>query len=222
MKLDEQQKAVALRKRGYSMREISERLHVSKSSVSLWVRSVPLSPQALKRLDGIYTAGQIASQETHRKITAKKTDDAEHYAREIVDSLQDNLAGDQILCSLLYWCEGSKLYGNRGCFSFTNSDPMLVSAFLRLFRKSFPVDESKFSVCVHIHGYHDEKTQLKFWSKTTNIPMKQFIRSYRKKESRQTIRQGYQGCIQVRYYDNKLFRNILAIAQTYMLRARGL
>ena len=46
MKLDEQQKAVALRKRGYSMREISERLHVSKSSVSLWVRSVPLSPQA--------------------------------------------------------------------------------------------------------------------------------------------------------------------------------
>src|SRR3989338_5397304 len=76
MKLDEQQKAVALRKRGYSMREISERLHVSKSSVSLWVRSVPLSPQALKRLDGIYTAGQIASQETHRKITAKKTADA--------------------------------------------------------------------------------------------------------------------------------------------------
>lgn len=125
-----------------------------------------------------------------------------------------------MLCALIYWCEGAKLYGNKGNFCFTNSDPMLVAAFLKLLRASFDIDESKFHPALHIHEYHNERAQLKFWSKVTSIPVGQFIRSYRKPESGITIRKGYQGCVQVRYYDKMVLRRILAIASEF-LRING-
>lgn len=222
MKLDARRKAVGLRKRGYSMKEIAEHLRVSKSSVSLWVRSVPLSRRAQRRLRSVYTAGQIASQKAHRKMTERKIADARTHAQQVVSALSDDARAEQVLCAMLYWCEGAKMHDNRGYFSFVNSDPMLVRTFLVLLRRSFSLDESKFRVCVHMHSYHNEDRQLVFWSETTGIPLKQFIRSHKKAESGQSIRSGYQGCVQVRYYDTKLLRYILALAQVYMGRAQGL
>jgi len=50
MKLEEKQKAIALRKEGYSIKEIARILPVSKSSASIWVKEVILNSQAKKRL----------------------------------------------------------------------------------------------------------------------------------------------------------------------------
>jgi transposase len=44
-KLQEQAKARRLRSRGWTLDEIAHRLHVSKSSVSLWVRQVEFQPR---------------------------------------------------------------------------------------------------------------------------------------------------------------------------------
>ncbi|MBV8560778.1 MAG: helix-turn-helix domain-containing protein, partial [Acidimicrobiia bacterium] len=47
-KLEEQAKARDLRAAGLTMDEIAEKLGVSKSSVSLWVRDVPFEPRPIK------------------------------------------------------------------------------------------------------------------------------------------------------------------------------
>ena len=221
MKSKEREKARHLRKSGHSVKEISDRLGVSKSSASLWVSDVLLSAAAKRRLLSRYTEGQIASQAAIRAKTAGKEAQARVKALAVLSRVPDIKEIGQLLCSLVYWCEGAKIYAGKGQFSFTNSDPALVASFLRLLRKGFSVDETKFRVCVHIHGYHHEGTQLKFWSKVTNIPVEQFMRSYRKKESRTTIRSGYQGCVSVRYYDAVLHRDILAIASEFF-RTKGL
>ncbi len=44
-----------------------------------------------------------------------------------------------IICAMIYWCEGGK--SERDAVYFTNSDPDLISLFLRLLRKSFNLDE---------------------------------------------------------------------------------
>ena len=43
MKIEEKNKAIDMRKKGFSMGEISNTLGVSKASISIWVRDVKLS-----------------------------------------------------------------------------------------------------------------------------------------------------------------------------------
>ncbi|TSC86505.1 MAG: Uncharacterized protein G01um10148_491 [Parcubacteria group bacterium Gr01-1014_8] len=220
MKLVEHERAISLRKQGRSMKEIANTLFVAKSTVSLWVRDISLSRPARKRIRLLYTNGQIASQKANRAKTALKERHAQEEAKRILSKIPDNRELKQLLCCLIYWCEGAKRYGNMGNFSFTNSDPELISTFLSLLRESFELDEAKFRVCMHLHSYHDEKKQLKFWSKMTSIPTELFIRSYRKRESGISIRSGYQGCISIRYHDTAFLRQILAIASEF-LKKRG-
>jgi orotate phosphoribosyltransferase-like protein len=48
--LEIKRKAIALRKRGYSVKEIAEKLHIAKSTSSLWVREIKLNKKAQQRL----------------------------------------------------------------------------------------------------------------------------------------------------------------------------
>lgn len=58
----------------------------------------------------------------------------------------------KLLCAVLFWAEGSK----NGTIKFTNSDPKMISVFLKLFRATFEIDEKKLRAIVHIHEYHND------------------------------------------------------------------
>jgi hypothetical protein len=123
------------------------------------------------------------------------------------------------ICSLLYWCEGnSSRYGK---VSFTNSDPRLVKTFLHFLRNSFEIDESKFRPCVHLHQYHNPKRQLGFWSKTTGIPKKQFIKPYLKPNTGKRIRDNYPGCINIKYHSTDTARQLLMTAEAFLEKHTG-
>lgn len=220
MKLKEKEQAIALRKRGYSLKEISERLGVAKSTASLWLRDVSLSRSAQNILRSKYTKGQLASQEARRRMTQEKMDEARKRAKGVVRRANMSADSKRILCAVLYWCEGSKAERDKD-FTFTNSDPYLVQVFLGLFRENFRIDETKFRVCVHLHEYHDKQKQLQFWSKVTNIPICNFIKPYMKSHTGKRIRKGYQGCIAIRYSDVVISREVQAIAREYLHNHEG-
>ncbi len=214
MKLKEKQESIRLRKLGYSVNEIQRKLGVAKSSVSIWIRNVPLSPNAQERLERKLTLGQLRSREVLRKRGDARRAHAYARAHEIVSKFKTDKSTNQILCAMLYWCEGGK--SETGCVSFTNSDAALVATFLGLLRKSFSLDENKFRVCMHLHEYHVEGRQGSFWSRVTGIPEVQFMKSYRKKSGWVRFRAGYEGCVNIRYFDVQLLRILKAIAQEYM------
>ena len=214
MKLEEKNKAILLRKEGYSLGEISRSIKVSKSSVSLWTRDVKLSPKAKKIIESKLTSGQKMAVKAHYEITRRKEELARDYAFNLVNKIKIDKNLAQLICSLLYACEGSK--GPRSVLSFTNSDPKMIATFLKMFRMGFGVDESKFQVCVHLHDYHDEEKQLNFWSKTARIPREHFMRPYRKPHTGVNKKEGYEGCVRVNYYDISLRRKLLAIAEQFI------
>jgi len=200
---------VNLRKRGFSLREISERLRVSKSSVSVWARNIPLSEKAKSEIVRKQRDGRqrgIESSRTKKRVEENMTLIS---VRSALGALSFDPLQSKAVCALLYGCEGSKVESGR--VVFVNSDPQLVRFFLRFFRQAFLVDEKKFRALVHIHGYHDEKKQVRFWSGVTGIPESQFTQSYRKKNGGKNIREGYQGCVSVRYNDVKVQREILLL-----------
>jgi hypothetical protein len=185
------------------------------------VRNVALSVNAKKVIQDKYTKGQLKAQFVRRSQTTEKLRSATQFAESVVKKFSQNTSTNQVICAMLYWCEGTKSISDRE-FTFTNSDPDLVITFLRLFRSSFQIDEQKFRVCVHLHDYHDAKRQLQFWSKTTNIPLSQFIKPYCKPHTGIQKKIDYQGCAQVRYHDVVVARKLQAIAKAYIVKYKGL
>jgi hypothetical protein len=121
---------------------------------------------------------------------------------------------------MLYWCEGNKSV--RDGISFTNSDPKLVKTFVSLLRKVFPLDEKKFRVCMHLHPYHNERRQKKFWSAITGVPTEQFTRPYLKPASKKYQKEGYQGCIRVQYHDSRLTYKLFMMSSSFMEKFGGI
>lgn len=216
MKKELELKAKKLRLEGYSVKELHKILGVSKSTVSGWIQNVELSDKARARLRQNYTNGQIASQKTIKEKTIQKNAEAYNFAVDLFKKV--DLSSEIILlfCALIYQCEGSK--NIKDAITFTNSDPNLIKTFLFLFRKSFELDEKKLKVLMHLHKYHDEKTQKIFWSETTGIPEGQFNKSYLKPNSGIYKKEEYQGCIQISYNSAALGRKISAIANMFMER----
>jgi transcriptional regulator with XRE-family HTH domain len=202
--------AVKLRKRGYSLKELSERLGVVKSTIALWTEDVVMDEKAERRLLTVIKRGQFVSAQKKRART-KATED--RYFKEAQEEIRSNPNYNKIICAMIYWCEGAK--STRG-IAFTNSDPNLVKTFLKLLRDSFKLDEKKFRPCIHLHSYHSPEKQLDFWSKVTDINKQQFIKPYQKPNTGKRIYENYQGCISVVYHSSDLARRLIAIAKAYL------
>ncbi len=177
MKYELKKDAIRLRQKGYSLKEISQELQISKSTASLWLRDVELDKAALGRLKTIVKAGQLKAAKNKKLRTQKVLRDFSDNAKTFINNITVDCDMGKVLCAVIYWCEGGKY---DGFVQFTNSDPNLIAAFMNLLRKSFDIDEKKLRVCMHLHDYHNENKQKFFWGNITSIPAKQFMKSYRK------------------------------------------
>lgn len=206
-----------MRKEGASLKTIAKSLGASKSSVSLWVRNLELSDRVQKVISDSYTNGQKAARETIPTRTSQRLSEARNEAEALIlkEPISDTTA--LILCSLLYWCEGAKTPNDNG-LKFSNSDSLLVASYLSLFRRSTAIDEKKFRALLHLHEYHEESVQLKFWSEVTKIPVQQFNRTYWKPHTGKRVRPDYPGCIHIGYHDVRISRKVYATARAFLER----
>jgi hypothetical protein len=201
------EEARRLRLKGFSLGEIVRKLDISKSTASTWLNTVILNTAAKNRLLKRTKLDQIKFAEMTRNQTkARET----LYLQNARNELKDRPDYKKIMCALLYWCEGNK---DPRSMIFTNSDPRLVRAFLNLLKQSFVLDKSRLHPCIHIHRYHSASRQLDFWSKVTNINKQQFVRPYIKPNTGKRKREGYQGCLSLRYHDSDLARRLLAMGK---------
>jgi hypothetical protein len=207
MKLDLKKEAINLRKKGFSFKEISYKLDISKSTASLWLRDIELSKKANDRIVKLGIKGRNNGnksvkkriEEENKKILA----DVKNSVGKCV-LLKEDL---KVVCALLYWCEGGKT--EKSQLTFINSDPKLIKYFVDTLRKAFNIDESRFKVLMHVHNYHNINKQIEFWSNITKIPKKQFTKPYNKPNTGKRIKEDYQGCISVRYYGKQIRQEMI-------------
>lgn len=218
MKYELKEQAIGLRQKGYSLKEISQELSISKSTASLWLRDIELSGNALKRLKTIVRNGQLKAAENKKAHTRALLQEFKENAKQFLGKIDLDQDMMKVCCAIMYWCEGGK-YDQ--VVQLTNSDSKLIAAFLHLMRSSFSLNESKFRVCMHLHDYHSEEEQKDFWSRITAVPQSQFIKSYQKDNTGKRIRNNYQGCIMIKYYDVEVMRELLAVGQAFLLKYRG-
>ncbi len=201
--------AIFLREKGYSLQEISHRLKIAKSTASIWLRNIKLSKSAQKILNQKKALARQKAAKSIRKKHLLRKIQIESQAQKTISNLDlTSSPFCKIVCSLLFWGEGGK---NDHYVSFINSDPEMIAIFLKTFRKSFPLQESKFRALIHIHEYHNEKKLKQYWSNLTKIPLNQFTKSYRKPHTGSRKKEGYKGAIKIKYYDSSIAMQLKAI-----------
>lgn len=207
MKSAVKKKAILLRGKGFSFNEISEKIGISKSTASLWLRGVKLSKSAKERIHKLGVEGRNKGNNSVKNRI--ENEDSRILAKVKNSVARCNLLKDdlKVVCALLYWCEGGKT--GKAKVSFINSDPKLVKYFIDTFRKAFDIDENRFRALIHLHEYHDINKQTKFWSEITKIPKTQFTKPYCKPHTGKRIKENYQGCISVVYYGKQIMQEML-------------
>lgn len=205
MKLKEKFKAVKLRERGLSYKEIFKKINVSKSTLSIWLREIELTPEQKNKLNS--KIDKVRYEVARRKVAdrIKRTNDIISEARENAKTLATE---PLFLTGLaLYWAEGAK--NSTESVKFANSDSNMIMLMMEWLRKMCKVPEKKFRVHIHMHDLHSRKDINAYWSKITDIPLNQFYKPYVKKTSlgqRRNIL--YNGTCSIIVSDKNLFRKI--------------
>jgi transposase len=192
--------ARALRAQGLSYKEIADRLGVSKSSVSLWIRDMPRPPQLSieeSRKRSLAALSRYWEQEyaSRREFRAEFRAAA---AREIGELTEREIL---IAGAIAYWCEGAKTKPYRptgASVSFINSDPGLIRFFLR-FVDAAGIQRNDLIFRVSIHESADIEAAQRFWTEVTGAPADQFRKPSLKRHNPKTVRkntgEGYYGCL---------------------------
>lgn len=209
MKFEEKQKAILMRRKGYSITHIAQTLSVSKASISVWVRKVQLSDSQLKKLKlASFTCKVI------EKRRAKRIEN-ESIKRELLvrDAEKDfssiSLSELKIIGVMLYWAEGGKT--QRGLVRISNSNPEIIKIMMLFFRKICHVPEKKFKAQIHTHSQLNALPSEVYWEKITEIPRNQFFKTYCKPSKVSTGKRNSlpYGTFDIYVCDTNLFLKIL-------------
>lgn len=171
-----------MRKNGYSVKTISRELLVSRSSVSIWVRDIILTPKQLRQLNQNSIDGRNKGRTTTSLIYQKRREkirlDSLHYAQKIIGKLSSKEF--LILGTALYWAEGNK---KSHAVRFTNSDPNLIKFAINWFTQCFNVTPERFGAFVGINESHRkrERKVIEYWSAVSGIHPNQFRKTIFKK-----------------------------------------
>lgn len=178
MKSIEKDKARALRKDGFSMRDIAKIIGVSKASVSLWVRDVMLTVEQRHKLTAQgYSVDAVEKRRVNRIANTQKRH------RIVIDAAKERiqtLSKYELLLvgAALYWGEGGKT--SKGMARLANSDPDVIRIMMRFFKEVCEVPPEKFRGHIHTFSHLNAKKAEKYWSEISGIPQKQFYKTYSK------------------------------------------
>lgn len=160
-------RAIELRKSGCSYTDIKRELNVSKSTLTLWLRSVPYKPNeiVLKRFEHARELSSLArtrirvESETNALIAAEKDIGVKISARDLL-----------FLGLGLYMGEGSKTAMVR----VVNSDLEVIKLTMIWLKKVYGLRNNNFSIRIHLYPDSDVEKCLDYWARNTGLPLIQF------------------------------------------------
>jgi len=160
-----------------SYSQIKQRISVSKSTLSNWLKDYPLPK---KRIDEL-RANNGRRIEKFRETMKKKHEERlkKVYEKEKHDIFPLTKKEIFIFGLGLYWGEGTKRQMSE--LSITNTDPNLIKFFIYWLEKSLNIPGEKIKIQLHLYSDMNIDKEKKYWSRILNIPLSQFNRPYIKK-----------------------------------------
>lgn len=182
-----------LRSKGMSVNKIANRIHVTKGTVSLWVRDMILTVKQLEQLRkaSLYGLEKAAFKgaliQKQRRMNLIRQ--CEREGSEIIGDISER---EKLLIGLgLYWAEGTK---KKRDVSFCNSDPNLINFMIEWLNICFGVERNEMKAIVGINEIHRSREDKvkKYWSKSTGLSLSQFRKTSFKKSKVHKVYDNYE------------------------------
>jgi len=220
-KFREKELAIKLRKSGESYNRIRKTIGVSKGTLSLWLRDMPLSKKRIRELRDWNEVRIERYRETRRRTRDALLTEIYKEEKKLIMPLSNR---DLFIAGLfLYWGEGAKT--KIAELSLSNTDPAIVKVFICWLEKVFSINRKKLRVRLHIYKDMDAKQELLFWSKALGISLLQFKKPYVKSTSRSSItyKNGFgHGTCQINIGGAKIAKRVLMGLKVLSDRFMGL
>jgi hypothetical protein len=195
------EKALLLRSEGRSYRDIQEVTGVSRSTLSEWLKNVPITDEhraALKDLQ------RSASQRRGDAQRARRIARQSHTRDQARDGFGPRTDRDLFVAGVaVYWAEGAKRKPWRegsDRVSFINSDSQMIRLFVDWLRLlGIGTDQLVFRLQIHEGADIDRATE--FWARTVQVPESEFRRPTLKRHnptsSRKNQGDSFFGCLRI-------------------------
>jgi hypothetical protein len=169
----EKSEAIKMRKEGASYSQIKEKLRVSKSTLSLWLRGYPLSD---KRMRELRDNSEIRIEHYRETMFRKRESRLSNVRAKAMRELGSFSKRELIIGGLfLYWGEGSKTTST--CTSVSNTDPAVLVFFIEWLRL-LGVPKENLRIKIHLYKDMSVKKELRYWSRILCIPLSDFRKPY--------------------------------------------
>jgi len=177
-KTREKNKAIILRRKGRSIKEIAKKVGVVKSTVSFWCRDIELTSKQIEELHKKMIKGSYKGRMKGARIQyERRIKKIKKYDKEGIKQIGRLSNRDLLIAGLaLYWGEGSKK--TRGV-SFSNSDPKIIKFAIKFLKRIFNINKNRLSAYIGINRIHKNRVEEveNYWSKITRIPSEQFTKT---------------------------------------------
>lgn len=162
------EKALALRKQGYSYFLIQEKTKVAKSTLNYWFKKVKYKPnkEVLFRISNASKKSRMILKKRRQEEKAE----IEKLSRKEIKNLTRR---DLWMIGIgLYIGEGSK--HKSGIVRIVNSDPEVIKIAIKWFINSCSLSIDNLTIALHLYPDNDVNKCLDYWSSITEIPINQF------------------------------------------------
>lgn len=211
-KIESKLLAQQMRRQGFSYKEILTKIKVSKDTISRWCKDIELSEKQKSRLLHSKELGQrkgsLIAAENKRNLRKERTKVIFKLSKKAVGKLTER---DRFIMGIaLYAAEGTKT-DRQG--AFTNSDPRQILFMVNWFREFCKVPQERLHGALWLHEGLSEETAQQYWSRVTGIPIKNFYKTYRskdKKDSHKIRKNVHQyGVFAIRFTHAEIHRHII-------------
>ncbi len=180
-------RALKLRKQGLSYNQIKNSLGISKSTLSLWLRNLPLTEDQLLKL-------RVKEKriETFRNTMKKKREKKlKKYYEYEKNKLKPFTQRDLFIAGLfLYWGEGNKTA--RHTIGIYNTDPSMIKFALIWLTQSLNIPKDKIRINLHLYSDMNVNREINFWLKELRLNRNQLNKPYIKKSTKKSLtRKGF-------------------------------
>lgn len=195
--VQEKNQAILLRKNGMSYRDILKQVQVAKSSLSLWLKDLPLTTAekyALKkRKNSNITHGRIKAAGV---LSGRRLERESVWLEEARDVFKMHVNNPFFHTGIvLYWAEGSKRTNQ---WSFINSDEEMNETMLFWLESYCSIDRNTLRYRLYIHKLYAHENCEAWWQNKLCVDSSRFSKTTYKPSGRGIKkRPQYKGCLRI-------------------------
>lgn len=205
--VQEKEQAISLRKKGQTYKEILDIVKVSKSSLSSWLKDLPLTKDEKSylrsRTDSNISRGRIntASSLRNRRLAREKVQ-----YQEAKLTFHKNITDPLFFVGVsLYWAEGGKRTSQ---WQFVNSDENMQKVMLKWLEKFIKIETRDVFFRLYVHKAYRDSGYEKWWAKTLGVSERQLLKTIIKPSGLGIKkRPNYKGCLRLEVRSSKALLN---------------